>query len=495
MEEINLSAASVTLTVPGSQSRGKNYKEVFVLLQCSTFTKMNSRKKCEGFISSQKLIVPYCRWGSTQTPLSADSILENNSNPCNTKTFGMARPKIFQQDSWLEEQYYKLPKTPHYGISNPMLSREAVKTYKAYVYLSPWYTVEEEEKISVAELLSGIDLLCRSQKNEEKKEKFSYLSKSLDLPPSSPGPGDIPGFQITHKGKAYWDWRGMVASIPVKEDDQLSQKHVSLKKIGFRTKKKKCAALGGKVERKKLSDKCLSLQASKKLKNVTHPEIFEAVCDGKHPSNREELKAVICIQRYVRGWLVRKAYKRIKIKSASHGPSLLAAVKCYRNMMARIKSRAGVLDLSTSLHYFELEEWMDKKKFYEAMFSKREFGQKLDRDHLPEFFRDCGYFIPASGIQQIFQLVFPASATSVKNIKKHQAVEMAFTLFPPLGAKVKNVITVPLPWLHPLMDGRGGSRKSVFSHRKSKKPDFQVSAALVTSSIREQKETQLSDQN
>lgn len=122
------------------------------------------------------------------------------------------------------------------------------------------------------------------------------------------------------------------------------------------------------------------------------------------------------------------------------------------------------------------------------MFSKRVFGQKMDRGHLPEFFRDCGYFIPASGVQRIFQLVFPASATAVRNIKKHQAVEMAFTLFPPLGAKVKNVITVPLPWLHPLMDGR------VFSHQKSKKPDFQVSAALVTSSIREQKETHLSDQ-
>lgn len=53
-----------------------------------------------------------------------------------------------------------------------------------------------------------------------------------------------------------------------------------------------------------------------------------------------------------------------------------------------------------------------------------------------------------------------ASATAVRNIKKHQAVEMAFTMFPPLGAKVKNVITVPLPWLHPLMDGRGGSKKS-----------------------------------
>ncbi|XP_042684320.1 IQ domain-containing protein M [Centrocercus urophasianus] len=455
------------------------------------------QQKCKGSLSSQKLTVPYCRWGSTQTRLSAASVLENNASPYNNKTFGMARPSIFLQDSWLEERFYKLPETPCYGIFNPMFSQKAIKTYKAYVYLSPCYTVEQEEKISVAELLSGIDSLCRARKNEEKKEKLSYLSRPLDLPSSSRGPSDTPGFQITHKGKAYWDWRGVVAPIPVKEDDQMSQKHERLKKIDFRTNKKKCAASGGKIEKKKWSDKCLSLQTQKKLKkNVTHPEIFEAVCDSKkHPRNREELKAVICIQRYVRGWLVRRAYMRVKIKSASYGSSLLAAVKCYRNMMARIKSRAGVLDLSTPLHYFELEEWMDKKKFYEAMFSKREFGQKMDRNHLPEYFRDCGYFIPASGVQRIFQLVFPASATAVRNIKKHQAVEMAFTMFPPLGAKVKNVITVPLPWLHPLMDGRGGSKKSVFSHRKSKKPDFQVSAALVTSSMRGQKEACLSDQN
>lgn len=36
---------------------------------------------------------------------------------------------------------------------------------------------------------------------------------------------------------------------------------------------------------------------------------------------------------------------------------------------------------------------------------------------------------------------------------------------------------------------------AVFSHRKPKKPDFQVSAALVTSSMRGQKEACLSDQN
>ena len=53
-----------------------------------------------------------------------------------------------------------------------------------------------------------------------------------------------------------------------------------------------------------------------------------------------------------------------------------------------------------------------------------------------------------------------ASTVAVRSIKKHQAIEMAFMLFPPLGAKVKNLIPVPLPWVHPLIDGKDGSKKS-----------------------------------
>uniref|UniRef100_A0A8B9BMC5 IQ motif containing M n=1 Tax=Anser brachyrhynchus TaxID=132585 RepID=A0A8B9BMC5_9AVES len=373
--------------------------------------------KCNGSMSSQKLSVPYCSWGSTQTP----------------------------------------------------------------------YPVEQEERISITELLSGIDTVSRALKNE-KKEKFSSL-RSLDSPSASPRPCDIPGFQITHKGKVYQDWRGVIVPNPVKEHDQMRQKCVRLKgkKIDFPVYKKKSAASGAKSEKK--IDKRLSLQTQKKeKKNVTHLEDFGAFCDcTKDPGSREVLKAVICIQRYVRGWLVRRVFKRVKIKSASHGPSLLAVVRYYCKMMARIKHRAGVLDPSTPLHYFELEEWMDKKKFYEAMFFKRELDKKMDRKQLSEFFRDCGYFIPASGIQRVFQLVSPASTAAVRSIKKHQAIEMAFTLFPPLGAKVKNVVIVPLPWLHPLLDGKVGSKKSAFSHKKSKKTDFQVSAALVISSMKEQK--------
>ncbi|KAM6136374.1 LOW QUALITY PROTEIN: IQ domain-containing protein M [Phoenicopterus ruber ruber] len=319
--------------------------------------------------------------------------------------------------------------------------------------------VEEIMRERITELLSRIDSVSRALENE-KKENFSSL-RSLDLPCASPRPYGILRFQITHKVQAFV--------------------HQTEKQI-------LCTLIS--------SDKCLDLQTQKKVKKkVTHLEVFEASRDGrKHPSSRDVLKAVICIQRYVRGWLEHREFKRVKIKSTGHGPSLPAVVRYYHKMIDRIKCRAGVLDLSTALRYFELEEWMDKKKFYETVFSKREFGKKMDRNDLPEFLRDCGYSIPASGIQCVFQLIGPASTAAVRSIKRHQAIEMTFALFPPLGAKV-NLITVLLPWVHPFMDGKDGSKKSAFSHQKSKKADFQVSAALATSSMREGKDKHLSDQD
>ncbi|KAM6268222.1 LOW QUALITY PROTEIN: IQ domain-containing protein M [Spheniscus humboldti] len=394
--------------------------EVFVLLQYSTFTETISKEKCNGSVSSQQLSVPYCGWGSTQTPLSVPSILENNANSYNTKAFG-----------------------------------KAVKTCKGYIYLSPQYAMEQEVYIAM-----GIVQTMQLQQN----------SWQADLDANS-------------------------VIVDVQAFVHQTEKQIS-------------------------SDKHLELQNQKKVKkNVTHLEVFEGSHDSrKHPSSREVLKAVFCIQRYVRWWLEHRAFKRVKIKSTSHGPSLPAVVRYYRKMIACIKYQAGVLDSSTPLWYFELEEWMDKKRYfdgslysqgsvvekidvvvqlyvYETMFSKSESDKKMDRNYLPEFLRGCVCSIPASGIQRVFQLVCPASTAAVRSIKKHQAIKMAFTLFSPLGAKVKDLITVLLPWMHPLMDGKDGSKKLAFSHRKSKKADFQVSAALATSSIREGKENHLSDQD
>lgn len=47
-----------------------------------------------------------------------------------------------------------------------------------------------------------------------------------------------------------------------------------------------------------------------------------------------------------------------------------------------------------------------------------------------------------------------ASTAAIRSIKNHQAFEMAFTLFPFLAAKLKNLIKVLLLWVHCLTDGK-----------------------------------------
>ncbi|NXA47158.1 IQCM protein, partial [Nothocercus julius] len=394
---------------------------------------------------SQHPSVPYTKWSSTQTPMSAPSILEKNTSTYGTKSSGMASSKrTFPQVSWLEKKLYKLPGSPFPVRFIPTSPEKAVKSCKTCVYLSPQYHVEQEERISVTELLSKIDSVSRALENE-KNATFSSFSRSFELPSAASRPYGILQFKITYKDKVYQDWRGVIAPNLVKDSNQV--RHIKMKA------REVC---------KMVHDGHLDLQTQKKVKkNEAHLKDCEAFHDGRmHPNSGEVLNAVICIQRYVRAWLVCRAFKRIKMKATSHGPSLPTVVRQYRKMMARIRCRAGVLNLSTPLRYFELEEWMDKKKFYETMFDKRQFCEEMDRNDLPGFFKDCGYFILTSGIQRVLQMVCPTSTAPLKSIRKDEAVEMAFTLFPPLGSHVKNIITVPPPWVYPVIQGKDISKNS-----------------------------------
>ncbi|NXA33778.1 IQCM protein, partial [Eudromia elegans] len=415
-----------------------------------------------GSESSQHLSVPYFKRSSTQTPMSAPSLSEKNTDTESSKSFGMASSKrIFPQVSWLEERLRKVPGSPFPVRFIPASPEKAVKSCKTLVYPSPQYNVEQEERINVTELLSKIDSVSRALENE-KKANFPSFSRSFELPNAASRSDGILQLKMMYKDKVYQDWRGVIAPNLIKDSNQV--RHIkmkaeetfdsSFKHLSAKLKNNLCTLIS--------SDRHLDLQTQKKVKrSEAHLKDYEAFHDSTmHPNIGEVLNAVICIQRYVRAWLQRRTFKRIKIKATSHGLSLPRAVRQYRKMMTRIRRRAGVLHLSTPLRYFELEEWLDKKKFYEKMFDKRQFCEEMDRNDLPGFFKDCGYFIPPSGIQRVLQMVCPTSTAPLKSIKKDQAIEMAFTLFPPLGSHVKNIITVPPPWVFPIIQGKDVSKNS-----------------------------------
>ncbi|XP_059266601.1 IQ domain-containing protein M [Mustela nigripes] len=144
-----------------------------------------------------------------------------------------------------------------------------------------------------------------------------------------------------------------------------------------------------------------------KVKRIgPHIEIFQVFRERtKLINNKKVVRMITIMQAYVRGWLERKRLQRIMIKALSHGPNLRAVIKMYHRQIHRVKYRLGLWRTRQIINFAELEEWMDRKKFYETMFAKREDWQGLERSELLKFFNDCGHFPTQQQIDEAWDLV------------------------------------------------------------------------------------------
>ncbi|XP_032268591.1 IQ domain-containing protein M [Phoca vitulina] len=232
-----------------------------------------------------------------------------------------------------------------------------------------------------------------------------------------------------------------------------------------------------------------------KVKRIgPHIEIFQVFRERtKFVNTKKVVRMIIIIQAYVRGWLERKRLQRIMIKALSHGPNLRAVINMYCRQIYRVKYRLGLWRTRQIINFVELEEWMDRKKFYETMFAKREDWQGLERSELLKFFNDCGHFPTQQQIDEVWDLVHREDHEKYSElIKKFNAIEMLFTLYPPQGAHVRNNIRLRSTWLRPIVNGEEGYRYIVNGHPILKRANIRIVGKLVSRSIRERKMRHLS---
>ncbi|XP_044769012.1 IQ domain-containing protein M [Neomonachus schauinslandi] len=232
-----------------------------------------------------------------------------------------------------------------------------------------------------------------------------------------------------------------------------------------------------------------------KVKRIgPHIEIFQVFRERtKFVNTKKVVRMIIIIQAYVRGWLERKRLQRIMIKALSHGPNLRAVINMYRRQIYHVKYRLGLWRTRQIINFVELEEWMDRKKFYETMFAKREDWQGLERSELLKFFNDCGHFPTQQQIDEVWDLVHREDHEKYSElIKKFSAIEMLFTLYPPQGAHVRNNIWLRSTWLRPIVNGEEGYRYIVNGHPILKRANIRIVGKLVSRSIRERKMRHLS---
>ncbi|XP_069782514.1 uncharacterized protein [Narcine bancroftii] len=189
-----------------------------------------------------------------------------------------------------------------------------------------------------------------------------------------------------------------------------------------------------------------------------HDEFIDASYPKRSgPSPYRQKKAAIFIQRFVRGWLVRSTYNRIKIKAITHGQSLSAVVEQYRQLIRCLRRRFDAHWEPISLVYSELEEWLNRKKKYEDIFAKREFWKEINKSELPNFFQDCGHYPSLREINETWALINIGSYHNFpETLSKKEVVELAFTIYPPLGAGLSDRSIYRSTWVRPVVNGEDG---------------------------------------
>nr|XP_008265577.1 IQ domain-containing protein M isoform X1 [Oryctolagus cuniculus]XP_051675321.1 IQ domain-containing protein M isoform X1 [Oryctolagus cuniculus]XP_051675322.1 IQ domain-containing protein M isoform X1 [Oryctolagus cuniculus]XP_051675323.1 IQ domain-containing protein M isoform X1 [Oryctolagus cuniculus]XP_051675324.1 IQ domain-containing protein M isoform X1 [Oryctolagus cuniculus]XP_051675325.1 IQ domain-containing protein M isoform X1 [Oryctolagus cuniculus]XP_051675326.1 IQ domain-cont len=359
-----------------------------------------------------------------------------------------------------------------------------------------------EEQVKLGKIVTDIDSVSKKMEKEKQNlENSRFLASLYDLPayfglPLPPGTSSM-GL-LKERDKAFYDWRGIVSirSVYLAPDSSRVNFPGPLETFQgyhmkqFMKRKQKLIKPEPKSELrlKSIPDKIDKVDS--KVKRIgPHIEIFQVFREkNKFLMSKKMVKMITTMQAHVRGWLERRRFQRIMTKALFHGSNLRAVINMYRAMIHRVRYRLGLWRTRQVINLAELEEWMDRKKYYETMFAKREDWQGLDRNELLKYFNDCGHFPTQAQIDDTWDLVHRSNQEKYSRvIKKFNAIEMLFTLYPPKGVQISNNVRLRSTWLRPIVNGEEGYKYIVSGHPVLKRANIRVVGKLVAASIRERK--------
>ncbi|XP_004480047.2 IQ domain-containing protein M [Dasypus novemcinctus] len=356
-----------------------------------------------------------------------------------------------------------------------------------------------KEQVKLGNIVTDIESV--SKKLEKEKQQPYGKSRILDTFPIHLG---LPLQHLTSssmgllKGndKTIYDWRGIV-SRSFHLSQQSSQSTFSessvLRDYSIKThvkKEQQSIKPEPKPQPRTKSIVSKSEKSDNKVRRIgPHIEIFQVFREkNKFVITKKVVRMIVIVQARVRGWLERQRYKRIMTKAFYHGPSLRIVLNMYCQTIHRVRYRLGLWRTRQIINFTELEEWMDRKKFYETIFSKREDWQGLERSELPKYFNECGHFPTQKQIDETWNLVNREDHERYSElITKFKAVEMLFTLYPPQGAHVPNKARLKSTWLRPIVNGEEGYKYIATGHPILKRANIRIVGKLVTRSMRERK--------
>uniref|UniRef100_A0A8C8X902 IQ motif containing M n=1 Tax=Panthera leo TaxID=9689 RepID=A0A8C8X902_PANLE len=367
-----------------------------------------------------------------------------------------------------------------------------------------------KEQVKLGKIVTNIESVGRKMEKEKHQHHVKSRNRLLVSPYAVPINFGLPLQPMTTSSmglpkehdKTFYDWKGIMSTKPSRLTPDSSWPSLCGPSSMFRDYHSKTLLKKEQQpiqpEPKPPRSKSILTKSGKldnKVKRIgPHIEIFQVFRERNTFINTKKIvKMITIMQAYVRGWLERRRYQRIMIKALHHGPNLRAVINMYHRLIHRVKYRLGLWRTRQVINLVELEEWMDRKKFYETMFAKREDWQGLERSELLKFFNECGHFPIQQQIDEVWDLVHKEDRDRYSQLlKKYNAIEMLFTLYPPQGAHVCKNIRLRSTWLRPVVNGEEGYKYIVNGHPILKRANIRIVGKLVSRSIRERKMRHLS---
>ncbi|XP_038055363.1 uncharacterized protein LOC119727530 isoform X2 [Patiria miniata] len=218
-------------------------------------------------------------------------------------------------------------------------------------------------------------------------------------------------------------------------------------------------------------------------------DIWELFHGGKRGVTKAQMKkAAVTIQKYVRGWVVRTMLEKVKQKSRVHAGSFKAFVKYYAYLMKRIARWHGVKKPNIHLDLWQMDEFMDRKRYYEYVFAKRaQPNDSITIRDLEGFFKECDHY-PSK--REIFNAISGATKKDGKKLdaklNEKEVIEVTFMIYVPQGSNLKLQETRKSTWLNPLVDGK--EAKKLMGSDEVEKAEYAKSLQLVFAAFQERQE-------
>ncbi|GFS11314.1 abnormal spindle-like microcephaly-associated protein homolog [Elysia marginata] len=196
--------------------------------------------------------------------------------------------------------------------------------------------------------------------------------------------------------------------------------------------------------------------AAQKISTIgPHVEVYDIYHPKKTGPTKKELnQAAIKIQKFVRGWMIRRKMEKLSRKAVWYGSNFQKMVKEYKTMLKRVQHQHGVDKASTPFSISDMNNYIDTRRRYESVFEKKSFGGELEHGDIEAFFRECDLYPSQAEVEEAMDVTMrgQSSKRDSKGLKKKELMDMIFYIYTPSATQLKG--TRQSTWMSPIIEGQ-----------------------------------------